>query len=348
MVLAGPVSAAILTRRDFMDRNRMQKAKQRLAMGGGLALVGVILVLTPWAVRGQSAGQSLPAEERSAEGKEARFTAEVDLVALSAAVLDQNQQLVTGLPREAFQVLQDGKEQTITQFSNRDIPVSMGILVDSSASMVDKRAAVNAAALALVRASNPEDEVFILNFKDTPEVTQDYTNDIALLSQGLSDVRMWGGTAVLDAVRAGAEHALQGTRDKKVLLVITDGEDESSKLSLKELLGVLQKAEVTIYTIGILSRESSRSRRNAEKMLKAIANVSGGAAYFPNGLEEVEALASRIAHDIRNQYVLGYPVPVGTKPGFHSIRVQVKAPRRGKFTVRTRPGFFYEPPSSKR
>jgi len=326
----------------------MQRAKQRRDVLKVLALVGVALVLAPWAVRGQSAGQSLPAEERSAEGKEARFAAEVDLVALYAAVLDQNQQLVTGLPQEAFRVLQDGKEQAITQFSNRDIPVSMGILVDSSASMMDKRAAVNAAALALVRASNPEDEVFILNFKDAPEVTQDYTNDIALLAQGLSGVQMWGGTAVLDAVRAGVEHAVRGTRDKKVLLVITDGEDESSKLSLKELLGVLQKAEVTIYTIGILSREPSRSRRNAEKMLQAIAKISGGVAYSPNGVQEVEALATRIAHDIRNQYVLAYPVPVGTKPGFHSIRVQVKAPRRGKFTVRTRPGFFYEPPSSRR
>ena len=308
----------------------MLRAIQRLAMWRVLALVGVALILTPWAVRGQSTGQSLPTEERSAEGKEVRFTAEVDLVALYAAVLDQNQQLVTGLPREAFRVLQDGKEQTITQFSNRDIPVSMGILVDSSASMMDKRAAVNAAALALVRASNPEDEVFILNFKDTPEVTQDYTNDIALLAQGLSGVQMWGGTAVLDAVRTGVEHARRGTRDKKVLLAITDGEDELSKISLKDLLGVLQKAEVTIYTIGILSRESSRNRRNAEKMLQAIASVSGGAAYFPNGVQEVETLATRIAHDIRNQYVLGYPVPVGTKPGFHPIRVQVKAPRRGQ------------------
>ncbi|MBI1954856.1 MAG: VWA domain-containing protein [Acidobacteria bacterium] len=339
------MAAAIRARQDFVDRNRMQRAKQRLAIGGGLVLVGVALVLAPWAARGQSTGQSLPGAQSSPEGKDVRFTAEVNLVALYAAVVDQNQQLVTGLPREAFQVFQDGKEQTITQFSNRDIPVSMGVLVDNSASMTDKRAAVNAAALALVRASNPEDEVFILNFKDTPEVTQDYTNDIALLAQGLSEVRMWGGTAVLDAVRAGVEHALRGTRDKKVLLAITDGEDESSKLSLKELWGVLQKAEVTIYTIGILSRESSRSRRNAEKMLQAIADVSGGAAYFPNGLEEVEALATRIAHDIRNQYVLGYPVPAGTKPGFHSIRVQVVARGRGKLSVRTRPGFFYEPSS---
>ncbi|MBI3895950.1 MAG: VWA domain-containing protein [Acidobacteria bacterium] len=319
----------------------MQKARQGPSVSATLLLAALFLAFTAW-------GQSFPEEDSSAEGAEARFAAEVDLVALSAAVLDQNQQLVTGLPREAFRVFQDGKEQPITQFSNRDIPVSMGIVVDSSASMTEKRVRVNAAALALVRASNPDDEIFILNFKETPEVTQDYTNDIALLSQGLSEVQMWGGTAVLDAVRAGVGHALLGTRDKKVLLVITDGEDELSKISLKELLAVLQKSEVTIYTIGILSQESSRSRRNAEKMLKAIAQVSGGAAFFPKGVEEVEALATRIAHDIRNQYILGYPVPAGTKVGFRSVRVRVDARGRGKLTVRARPGFFYEPFSSSR
>ncbi|MBI4459154.1 MAG: VWA domain-containing protein [Acidobacteria bacterium] len=288
------------------------------------------------------------AEENSGQGEEARFKTEVDVVALHAAVLDRNQQLITGLPREAFQVFQDGKEQPITQFSNRDIPVSMGILVDSSASMTDKRAAVNAAALALVRASNPQDEVFILNFREEPELAQDFTDDIALLSQALDGVRLWGGTAVRLAVRTGLDHVLQGTRAKKVLLVVTDGEDNLSKLTLNELLGTLQKTEVTVYTIGILSQQTSRSRRNAERMLKAIAQASGGASYFPKGVQEVAALAARIAHDIRNQYVLSYPLPAATKPGFHPIRIQVKSPQRGKLTVRARPGFFYEPPATNR
>lgn len=279
--------------------------------------------------------------EQEASEEEFRLKAAVELVVLYATVLDRDQNLVTGLPQGAFQVLQDGKPQTITQFSNRDLPVAMGILVDSSASMVPKRAAVNAAALALVEASNPEDEVFILNFKDTAELAQDFTNDIEALARGLSEVRMWGGTAVLDAVLRGIEHLRQATRDKKVLLVITDGEDDSSKIQLDELLVRLRKSDVTVYTIGILSEESSRSRRNAEKMLKAIAKESGGAPYFPPTLAAVQSLATQIAHDIRNQYVLAYPVPAGTRPGFHSIQVKGSSKSSGKLTVRTRPGYFY-------
>ena len=298
------------------------------------------------------AARGLPAQEEQTRSPdqdsaetEAVFKTQVELVVLHAAVSDRNRQLVSDLPQEAFRVLQDGKPQPITQFSSRDIPVSLGILVDSSASMENKRAAVNAAALALVRASNPEDEVFIVNFKDTPELAQDYTHDIAALEQGLWQVRMWGGTAVLDALHMAIEHLQKAGLDKKVLLAITDGEDESSKIRLEPLLALLRKEEVTVYTIGILDRESSRSRRNAEKMLKAIAEVSGGGAFFPQSLLQVEAVATRIAHDIRNQYVLAFPVPAGSKPGFHRVQVKAQADQQGKLTVRTRPGYFYEPDS---
>ena len=276
------------------------------------------------------------------------FRSEVELVVLNAAVFDQKQQLVTGLPREAFQLFQDGKPQPIHQFSSRDIPVSLGILVDSSASMTNKRSAVNAAALALVRASNPEDEVFILNFKDTVELAQDYTADITALEQALYDGRIWGGTAVLDAVHTGIGHLRKAQRDKKVLLAITDGEDDSSKMQLAQLLSTLRQEEVTVYAIGILSAEPSRQRKNAEKMLQAIAEVSGGVAYFPRSVQEVNDLAARIAHDIRNQYVLAFAVPAGTKPGFHAVKVQARGEKPGKLTVRTRSGYFYEPASPSR
>ena len=283
-----------------------------------------------------------PDDKSDAEPAGARFSTAVDLVVITATVTDRLHQLVTGLPREAFEIFQDGKRQPIAQFSNRDIPVSMGIVVDSSASMTNKRVAVNAAALALARASNPEDEIFILNFKNTPEITQDFTNDIELLSNALSQVQMWGGTAVLDAVQKGEQHLQSGTKDKKILLIITDGEDELSKTTLKNLLPLLQKSDVMIYAIGILGRPGTRGRRNAEKMLKALADVSGGAAFFPETAEEVGPLATRIARDIRNQYVLGYALPAGATPGFHKMKVTAEARWRGKLTVRSRPGFYYE------
>ena len=150
---------------------------------------------------------------------------------------------------------------------------------------------------------------------------------------------------MLDALNTGIEHLRKAQRDKKVLLAITDGEDDSSKIQLPQLLTILRQQEVTVYTIGILSEEPSRKRKNAEKMLRAIAEVSGGAAYFPQGVQQVKDLATRIAHDIRNQYVLAFPVPAGTKPGFHTVKVQARAGKPGKLTVRTRAGYFYGPPS---
>ncbi len=267
---------------------------------------------------------------------------QVDLVMVHAAIFGRNQQMVTGLPREAFRIYQDKKLQKLTEFSNRDIPVSMGIILDSSASMVDKREKAHAAALALVRGSNPADEVFLVDFKDTVKLMQEFTSDIDELEASLSRIRLWGGTAVMDAVRMGLEHSAQGRLDKKVLLVITDGEDDSSEIRMDALLNLLRRSNVTIYTIGILSDATSRKRKNAEKFLKAVAKISGGASYFPQSVEEVEALASRIAHDIRNQYVLGYAIAPGTKTGYHSLKVDVRSKKHGKLSVRARPGFFYE------
>lgn len=330
-----------------LHNNRFPFTRQRWVMV--LLVVLSLLILAARGLPGQTPESGPPYEAPSSQepsgGDAPLFRTQVDLVALHVAVFDSLQHLVTGLPREAFEVLDDGKPQRITEFSNRDIPVSMGILVDSSASMTDKRPSVNAAALALVRASNPADEVFILNFRDSSELTQDYTSDIAELERGLSEVRMWGGTAVMDAVRNALDHSQRGTQAKKVLLVITDGEDDASKTKLPQLVALLQKSEATVYAIGILSQEPSRNRKNAEKMLQSIAQVSGGAAYFPRSMEEVEALATRIAHDIRNQYVLAYPVPPGAKPGFHSVRVRLRSGNLGKLTVRTRPGYFYDPAS---
>jgi len=282
-------------------------------------------------------------EAPPAEGETALFRAQVDRVVLYAAVFDRQKNLVTGLPQESFRVYQDGKLQQLSGFSNHDIPVSMGIAVDSSASMIEMRAAVNAAALALVRASNPADEVFVVDFKDTVELTQDFTNDIAALEQGLSEVRMWGGTAVRDAMKISFDHLRNGAKEKRVLVVITDGEDDSSDIGQDELIRQLRASDVTIYTIGLLSDIPSSKRRNAQRFLEEAAQVSGGASYFPGSVAAVEALAAKIAHDIRNQYILEFPVPLDNKPGYHPLRVEAVSQGGRKLNVRTRPGYIYEP-----
>jgi VWFA-related protein len=300
-----------------------------------------ILLALGWCLN--AAGQTSAPASPSDSGGGAVFRTQVDRVVLHATVFDRQQRLVTGLPRTAFRVAQDGKQVRLSGFSNQDIPVSMGIAVDSSASMTEMRAAVNAAALALVRASNPADEVFIIDFKDTVELTQDFTSDIAALERGLSRVRMWGGTAVRDAMRLAVDHLRTGAKEKRVLVVITDGEDDSSDIELKALLALLRASDVTVYAIGLLSDIPSDKRKNAQKFLQESAKVSGGASYFPGSVEAVEALAHQIAHDIRNQYVLEFPVPAGTKPGHHALRVTAVSASRGKLAVRTRPGYVYQP-----
>jgi VWFA-related protein len=312
--------------------------------GSPVLLLVLLGVLGLFSAKGQSPPQ--PAPQAPGTGSDAVFRTHVDRVVLNAAVLDRSQRLITGLPQQAFRVFQDGKAVPLRGFSNRDIPVSMGLVVDSSASMMDKRTAVNGAALALVRASHPEDEIFVINFKDTAELTQDFTSDITALEHGLSGVRMWGGTALLDAVHMAVNHLRKATKGKKVLLIVSDGEDDSSDTTEKELIAALQKSEVTVYAIGLLSQQPSSKRDQARKTLEAMTRVSGGALYLPRGVEEVEALATKIAYDIRNQYVLEFAVPTGTKVGVHKLTVEARSAELGKLTVRTRPSYVYQPSGS--
>src|ERR1051325_4750617 len=207
--------------------------------GRSLTSAVAFLLLAVFAVQsgpGNAWGQTGAPIAQDESGSGVLFRAQVDRVVLYAAVFDAAQHLVTGLPREAFHVSQDGKPQQLSGFSNQDIPVSMGIVVDSSASMTDKRTAVNAAALALVRASHPADEVFVIDFKSNVSLNVDFTNDIGKLEHGLSSVQMWGGTAVRDAIKMAVDHLRQGAKEKKVLLVITDGEDDSSDIPEQGLL----------------------------------------------------------------------------------------------------------------
>ncbi|MBI2819259.1 MAG: VWA domain-containing protein [Acidobacteria bacterium] len=304
-----------------------------------LPLTAFLLAL----ISGVNSPAQTPSSTTQSDGGDVLFRTQVDRVLLYAAVFDRQQRLVTGLSQQAFRVYQDGKLQRLSGFSNQDIPVSMGIAVDSSASMTEMRTAVNAAALALVQASHSADEVFIVDFKDTVELTQDFTNDIALLERGLSKVRMWGGTAVMDAMRMSVDHLRKGAKEKRVLLVITDGEDDSSEIEQDDLLKLLRESDVTVYAIGLLSDAPSNKRKSAQQLLQEAAKVSGGASYFPGSVEQVEALARQIAHDIRNQYVFEFPVPANTKSGYHKLRVDAESRARGKLTVRTRPGYVYQP-----
>jgi len=206
--------------------------------------------------------------------------------------------------------------------------------------MRDKRPAVNQAALNLVKASNPQDEVFIVNFNDEYYLDQDFTANLKLMQEGLEKIDSRGGTALYDAVVASADHLEKNAKlDKRVLLVVTDGEDNASRESLEQAIRRLDVENgPTVYTIGILSEDHQKRARRA---LQALADRTGGVAFFPKDIREVDSISREVAHDIRNQYTIGYkPDMARTDTGYRTVKVEAKAPGHGKLFVRTRTGYY--------
>src|SRR5580704_10373836 len=269
------------------------------------------------------------------------FRKDVDEVLLHASVIDDKQHIVTTLERSAFSVFEDGKPQSIISFHNEDIPVAMGIIIDNSGSMREKRSKVNQAALNLVRSSNPRDEVFIVNFNDEYYLEQDFTNDLLKLQDALEKIASSGGTALYDAVVASADHLKRyGRLERKVIFVVTDGEDNASNENLEQAVKQLQEENgPSVYAIGILGEEEHPKR--ARRALEILAQRTGGIAFFPKTLDEVDAISRTIAGDIRNQYTIGYkPINPKTAGGYRTIRVDAKAKGHGKMSVRTKSGYY--------
>ena len=270
------------------------------------------------------------------------FRSDARLVVLHASVVDRKGKLLTDLPQSAFKVYENGAEQSIKVFKREDVPVAMGMVIDNSGSMRDKRARVERASLDLVRASNQQDEVFIVNFNDEAYLDVEFTNDMHLLEQGIARIDSRGGTALRDSISMSIDYLKEkGKKDKKVLLVVTDGNDTASndRDTLEKLVMKAQKSEVLIYAVGLLSDEEPHEAKKAKRVLDALTHTSGGLAYYPKDLTEVDAIAQRVAHEIRNQYIIAYtpsnPALDGT---FRQIHVAVKGP--GSPVVRTRTGYF--------
>jgi Ca-activated chloride channel homolog len=269
------------------------------------------------------------------------FRQQVNEVTLAATVVDARKHLVTNLSPTNFAVFEDNQPQTITSFKREDIPVSIGIVVDNSGSMRTKRAAVTKAVVNLIQASNPQDEVFVVNFNDDPYLDQDFTNKVDVLREALDRVDSRGGTALYDAVIASADHLAKGAkRQKKVLLVVTDGVDNESRESLEEAIRKVQDDNgPTIYTIGILGDEPGIKR--AKRALQSLSDQTGGVAFFPKDLVEVDEISQEVARDIRNQYSITYkPTNPRSNGGYRKVKVEARAPGYKDLQVRTRDGYF--------
>ena len=293
----------------------------------------------------QQSDQQPQAEPGGNDGSMFVFKKQVEEVVLHVTVVDEQQRLVTGLNKNAFAIFQNGAPQTITSFRQEDVPVEMGIVVDNSGSMREKRGQVNQAVLNLIRVSNNQDQIFVVNFGQNPYLDQDFTSDVNLLQAALHQVSAKGSTALYDSIVASAVHLENNPQlSKKVLLVITDGQDNMSRETLQEASRRLQQANgPTLYAIGLLGGGLQSSGREA---LEHLAASTGGVAYFPDSLDQVDHITRTVAHDIRSQYIIAYkPKNQNIKPEYQSLHVDAHAPGYGKLTVRTRSG-YYSPDSA--
>jgi Ca-activated chloride channel homolog len=309
-------------------------------------------VVSPDAADNEPVSPGHPNGGQTAEREHGVFTLRrnVDEVVLNCTVIDSDNHLVQDLTRDDFHVNEDNVPQTIVSFQHSDIPVSMGILIDNSGSMRDKREAVNTAALDLVRASNPSDEAFIVNFSDEAFLDQDFTSDINKLREGLAHIESRGGTALYDAVVASADQLSQGARrPKQVLLIITDGEDNASTMNLEQTIRRIQDLQgPVVYSIGLLFGDDAKGAeaRRAKRALQLLSDETGGIAFFPHALQDVDSIAAEVARDIRNQYTIGYhssrPMNQG---GYRVVHVDARSHNHGKLLVRTKAGYYPKPES---
>jgi Ca-activated chloride channel family protein len=269
---------------------------------------------------------------------------DVEEVVLNVTVLDGTH-LVQDLKKENFKIFEDGVPQKILSFQHTDLPVSIALVVDNSGSMSTKRPSVNKSALDLIAASNPQDETFVVNFSDEAYIDQEFTSDVAKLRNGLSHTESRGGTALYDAVIGSADElASDAKHPKQVLILITDGEDNASEQNLEQTIGRVQELSgPVIYSIGLLFGDAmSKSEvKHARSALEMLSTETGGVAFFPKSMEQVDEIAAQVARDIRNQYTIGYHSTRPTsEPGFRRVEVAVEGKGTGKLSARTRTGYF--------
>ena len=280
-----------------------------------------------------------------AGGLLAQFRSDTKLVVLHASVTDKRGKLLTNLDRGAFKVFENGQPQQVKVFHREDVPVSLGLIIDDSGSMMTKRSRVEAAALALVRESNPQDEVFVVNFNDDWFLDVPFTDDIHKMEQGIAKIDSRGGTAMRDAISASLDYVREkAKKDKKVLLIVTDGNDNASNTTLEKVVARANQTETLVYAIGLFTEEEKHEATKARRALNELTATTGGLAFYPKDVSEVRALAVEIARDIRSQYTIAYTPSIQELDGsYRQIKVTVDAP--GKPVVRTRSGYYATPES---
>ena len=313
----------------------------RCSREGGVANALAPPLLLLIALSGSAQSQVSPAGDSQHWGSY-RISVNVDLVVLHATVIELKGRFVSDLREQDFEVYEDGIRQSLRLFRREDIPVTVGLVVDHSGSMRRKLAEVIAAARSFARASNQDDQMFVVNFNEKATLGLPgevrFTHRLDELESAILKTPATGQTALYDAISLALEQLQTGGREKKVLIVISDGGDNASGLGLPHLVKKVEQSSAVVYTVGIFDEDDPDRNPN---VLRRLAGASGGEAFFPGQLNDVVSVCERIARDIRNQYTLGYVSANAAQPGaWRSIRVVAEAAEYGRLLVRTRAGYI--------
>jgi len=297
------------------------------------------------ASQANSADRSQASPANSAEKKPNQtLKVDVDLVLVNATVTDQLNRYVSGLEEQHFQIWEDKVEQKVEYFNAEDVPISVGIIFDVSGSMKEKIGTSTQAAATFLKTGNPDDEYFLVTFANRPEVVADFTTDVSKLQSKLLMSAAKGMTAMYDSVYLGLEKLKEGSNPKKALLLITDGEDNRSRYTFQNVKDFVKEQDVQIYAIGIVDEYNSQlsAGHTGRAMIEELADLTGGRAFFPDSVQELEDICTKIAVELKNQYVIGYHSTNGVKDGkWRKLRVKVNPPKGiQRLNVRAKSGYF--------
>src|SRR5215831_19168421 len=284
------------------------------------------------------------AQQNSSDKKNQTLKVDVDLVLVNATVTDSLNRYVSGLEPSHFQIWEDKVEQKVSYFNAEDVPISIGLIFDVSGSMKDKIGTAREAAATFLKTGNPDDEYFLVTFANRPEVVADFTTDISKLQSKLLVTPAKGMTAMYDSVYVGLEKLKEGTNPKKALLLITDGEDNRSRYTFQNVKDFVKEQDVQIYGIGIVDEWNSQlsAGHTGRAMIEELADLTGGRAFFPDSVYELEDICTKIAIELKNQYVLGFHSTNGAKDGkWRKLRVKVNPPKGiERLNVRAKSGYY--------
>lgn len=316
--------------------NRTIRSPRRRLFESSFFLAGLLL-LCSLAGYPRSLQSPPPASGAASQSK---ISVKTELVVLPVSVTDTNGKVVLGLSPQNFRVYDDGRPQEITVFQQGDTPVTVGLIVDHSRSMGPKLSEVAVAVAAFAHSSNPQDELFVVDFNDNVSVElmggKPFTHDANELEKAVTAVSARGRTALYDAVAEGLVHLQLGHRDRKALIIVSDGGDNASHQKFSQILSLAQQSQVVIYSIGLISDDGEVD----PAVLRRLSKATGGIAYFPGPSNTVTNISTEIARDLREQYTLGFaPEKAAKVHSFRKIEVKVTVPGHSKIRVRTRPGY---------